>query len=84
MLNLLIAMLVAASAASTDAAAAEASTAPATEAASTEAPATPTEAQKPAKPKKICRKLNAGTGSRLDGGGKVCKTAEEWKRFYAE
>lgn len=57
----------------------EAPAAPATE---ETAPAAPAAAAAPAKPKKICRRLG-GTGSRLESG-KVCKTAEQWKRFDQE
>lgn len=46
------------------------------------APAAPVAAAAPAKPKKTCRRLG-GTGSRLESG-KVCKTAEEWKKFDSE
>lgn len=36
-----------------------------------------TDAAKPAKPKKICRKAEASSTSRI-GVARVCKTAEEW------
>lgn len=30
-------------------------------------------------PKKICRRMEADTGSRLSGAKKVCRTAAEWR-----
>lgn len=56
--------------------------APASSATQQTAPAAPVAAAAPAKPKKTCRRLG-GTGSRLESG-KVCKTAEEWKKFDSE
>lgn len=52
---------------------------PAPALASEPAPAATTEATatKPEKPKKICRKAEESSYSRL-GSGRVCKTAEEW------
>ena len=35
---------------------------------------------KPAKPKKFCREDPARTGSHM-GGGRVCKTAEQWREL---
>jgi hypothetical protein len=35
--------------------------------------------EQPKKVKKVCKVLEAETGSRL-GGRKVCRTAEEWKK----
>lgn len=42
-----------------------------------EAASTATAAAKPAKAKKVCRETFVKTGSRM-GGGRKCKTAEEW------
>lgn len=83
MFNIVIALLVAASGAEAEAATTEASATPATEAVSTDAHAGHKAEQTPAKPKKICRKLEGSTGSRMNSG-KVCKTEEQWKRYYAE
>jgi hypothetical protein len=35
---------------------------------------------KQAKPKKICREDPARTGSHM-GGGRICKTAEQWREL---
>lgn len=43
----------------------------------TESSATTQTASKPEKPKKICRKTEDSSYSRI-GKGRVCKTAEEW------
>ncbi len=43
------------------------------------APATAAPA-KPAKPKKLCREMPARTGSHM-GGGRVCKTAVQWRQL---
>ncbi len=43
------------------------------------APAT-TAPVKPAKPKKFCREMPAKTGSHM-GGGRVCKTAAQWREL---
>lgn len=81
MFSLAIALLMVASTVEAEAASAEAERAPAADAAQTAATSQDVE-KADAKPKKICRKIQ-GTGSRLSNG-KLCKTAEEWKRFFAE
>ena len=43
-----------------------------------DAAAAPTAA--PVKPKKICREDPARTGSHM-GGGRICKTAEQWREL---
>jgi hypothetical protein len=81
MLSFAIAMLMTATTTAADTTAAGAERAPTVEA--TETATARQDAEKvDAKPKKICRKVQS-TGSRLTSG-KLCKTEEEWKRFFAE
>lgn len=83
MVELMVSALLAATALQADVPATATATvdAPAASATQEPAPAAPSApaAAAPAKLKKTCRRLG-GTGSRLESG-KVCKTAEEWKRF---
>jgi len=81
MVEFVIAMLLAVSASGSESAAQEAAAEAPAPAAAEAVSAAPNDA-KPEKPKRICMKV-PGTGSRLTSG-RLCKTAEEWKRFNAE